>query len=119
MQGYRDSMEFIGTLVDAFGVLIIVVGTVAATGRFMGNWRADLGRAYRTYRQGLGRAILLGLEVLIAADIIRTVVVAPTVENVLILALIVVIRTFLSMTLQLEVDGHWPWQRGEEPPPRA
>jgi uncharacterized membrane protein len=67
------------------------------------------------YRQDLGRAILLGLEFLIAGDIIRTVVVAPTLENVMILALIVVIRTFLSMALQLEVEGRWPWQRAEEP----
>ena len=66
---------------------------------------------YRTYRQDLGRAILLGLEFLIAGDIIRTVGVAPTLENVFILALIVVIRTFLSMALQLEVEGRWPWQR--------
>jgi uncharacterized membrane protein len=66
---------------------------------------------YRTYRQGLGRAILLGLEFLIAGDIRRTVGVAPTLENVFILGLIVVIRTFLSVALQLEVEGRWPWQR--------
>ena len=76
--------------------------------------RTDFASAYRSYRQGLGRAILLGLEFLIAGDIIRTVVVAPTLENVMILALIVVVRTFLSVALQLEVEGRWPWNRGEE-----
>jgi len=62
----------------------------------------------------VGRAILLGFEFLIAGDIIWTVVVAPTLENILILGLIVLIRTFLSRAIQLEVEGHWPWQRSEE-----
>jgi uncharacterized membrane protein len=111
MNYYHDIMQLVGRSVDALGVLIIVIGAVVATGRFLANQRADFGSAYRSYRQGLGRAILLGLEFLIAGDIIRTVVVAPTLENVLILASIVVIRTFLSMALQLEVEGRWPWQR--------
>ncbi len=111
---YRDLMELIGRAVDALGVLIIVVGAVLATGRFVGGAKGSFAESYRSYRQGLGRAILLGLEFLIAGDIIRTVVVAPTLENVLILALIVIIRTFLSMALQLEVEGRWPWNRGEE-----
>lgn len=114
MTYYRELMELIGTLVDAVGVFIIVIGAAVATFHFLARHRADFGSSYRAYRQGLGRAILLGLEFLIAGDIIRTVVVAPTLENVLILGLIVVIRTFLSMALQLEVDGRWPWQRGEE-----
>jgi uncharacterized membrane protein len=112
---YRDLMELIGRAVDAVGVLIIVVGAVLATARFAGHAKGNFTDSYRSYRQGLGRAILLGLEFLIAGDIIRTVVVAPTLENVLILALIVVIRTFLSMALQLEVEGRWPWNRGDEP----
>jgi uncharacterized membrane protein len=114
MNYYRDIMQLIGTAVDAFGVMIIVIGAVIATGHFVGNQKTDFGGAYRSYRQGLGRAILLGLEFLIAGDIIRTVVVAPTLENVLILALIVIIRTFLSMALQLEVEGRWPWHRGDD-----
>ncbi len=69
-----------------------------------------------TFRQNLGRAILLGLEFLIAGDIIRTVVVAPTLDNVLILGLIVIIRTFLSVALQLEIEGRWPWQGRVETP---
>jgi uncharacterized membrane protein len=114
MPYYREFMELVGRLVDVAGVLIIVIGAVVATVRFLVGCRADFTGAYRGYRQGLGRAILLGLEFLIAGDIIRTVVVAPTLENVLILALIVLVRTFLSMALQLEVEGRWPWQRGEE-----
>ena len=68
------------------------------------------GIAYRTYRRQLGRSIILGLEFLIAGDIIRTVVVADTIENVAILGLIILIRSFLSVTLHLEVEGRWPWQ---------
>jgi len=119
MNYYREIMELIGRTVDAVGVLIIVAGAVIATVRFALVHEREPGHGYRSYRQDLGRAILLGLEFLIAGDIIRTVVVAPTLENVLILALIVIIRTFLSMTLQLEVEGRWPWRRGEEVHPAA
>ena len=93
-----------GGRVGGFGAVIASVW-FAARPKIRGTDR------YRTYRQDLGRAILLGLEFLIAGDIIRTMGVEPTLENVFILALIVVIRTFLSMALQLEVDGRWPWQR--------
>jgi len=114
MSYYRETMELVGSVVDAAGVFVIVVGSIVATIRFLARRGPDFGSSYRAYRQGLGRAILLGLEILIAGDIIRTVVVAPTLENVLILGLIVVIRTFLSMALQLEVDGRWPWQHATD-----
>ena len=70
--------------------------------------------AYRVYRRQLGRSIILGLEFLIAGDIIRTVVVADTLANVAVLGLIILIRSFLSVTLFLEVEGRWPWQRAQE-----
>ena len=111
MEYYREVMEYIGTAVDAAGVFIIVVGALLATGRFLLRRQDQTGGSYRLYRQDLGRAILLGLEFLVAADIIRTVVVSPTLEHVIVLGLIVLIRTFLSMALQLELEGRWPWQR--------
>ena len=114
MNYFHETMQLIGTCVDGLGVMIIVIGAAVATARFLFVRRTDFNLAYRAYRQGLGRAILLGLEFLIVGDIIRTVVVAPTLENVLTLGLIVIIRTLLSMALQLEVEGRWPWQRGEE-----
>lgn len=114
MEYYREVMDGIGRAVDAVGVLVIVAGAILATGRFIFKRHDDTGKSYRLNRQDLRRAIPLGLEFLIAGDIIRTVVVAPTLENVLILGLIVLIRTFLSMALQLEVEGRWPWQRAEE-----
>lgn len=114
MIDYRELMGSIGMAVDAVGVLVIVAGAIFATGRFIVRRPVEQGQPYRLFRQDLGRAILLGLEFLIAGDIIRTVVVAPTIENILILGLIVLIRTFLSMALQLEVEGRWPWQRAKE-----
>ena len=111
MEFYRELIEITGRVLDAVGVFVMVFGVVIASVRFAARPTIGGTDRYRTYRQDLGRAILLGLEFLIAGDIIRTVGVAPTLENVFILALIVVIRTFLSMALQLEVDGRWPWQR--------
>lgn len=108
MEHFRHIMEIVVTLVDAAGVLIVVVGALYATGLFLRHRNET---AYRQYRQNLGRAIVLGLEFLVAGDIIRTVVVALTLENVVVLGLIVLIRTFLSFSLQLEIEGRWPWQR--------
>ncbi len=73
----------------------------------------------RAYRRNLGRSILLGLEFLVAADIIKTVAVTPTFTSVGVLAIIVLIRTFLSWSLQLEIEGRWPWQKEEEEDPAA
>jgi uncharacterized membrane protein len=109
MTYFREVMEIVGTAVDAVGVLIVVVGALIATWRFL--FRRGQPGSFRLYRQDLGRAILLGLEFLVAGDIIRTVVVAPTLENVLVLGLIVLIRTFLSAALTVELEGRWPWQR--------
>ncbi len=99
--------------VEIFGVGAIVLGALIATIEFLFHLRPPSGisDAYRIYRRGIGRSILLGLEFLVAADIIRTVAVSPTFANVGILAAIVLIRTFLSMTLELEVNGRWPWQQ--------
>jgi uncharacterized membrane protein len=115
---FQQNVEDVGKALDWAGVSAIVLGIGIATVFFavhlQRSWpqRED---AYRTYRQGIGRAILLGLEVLVAADIIRTVAVSPTFTSVGILAIIVVVRTFLSMTLQVELEGRFPWQR----PPAA
>ncbi|MGB8466480.1 MAG: DUF1622 domain-containing protein [Terrimicrobiaceae bacterium] len=103
-------MDVVGTAVDTAGVSVIVIGAIIATTRFLFQRRGDTNILFRLYRQDMGRAILLGLEFLVAGDIIRTVVVDPTFDNVIVLGLIVIIRTFLSMSLQLELEGRWPWQ---------
>jgi uncharacterized membrane protein len=111
MEHFRRIMEIIGTGVDGVGVFIVAGGAVVATWRLMVRRAHSAGNYYSLYRQDVGRAILLGLEFLIAGDIIRTVVVAPTLQNVLVLGLIVLIRTFLSLSLQLEIEGKLPWRR--------
>ncbi len=114
MEYFRHIMEVVGTSVDGVGVFIVAGGMVVATVRLVPRLRDrahDTGNYYSLYRQDVGRAILLGLEFLIAGDIIRTVVVAPTLQNVVVLGLIVLIRTFLSLSLQLEIEGKLPWQR--------
>ena len=107
----------VGLVVDGLGVLAIVLGLLLAAFRFVASGRQE-SDGYRQFRQDLGRGILLGLEFLVAADIIRTVAVAPTIEGVLILGLIVLIRTFLSIGLQVEIEGRWPWQQVEAQPQR-
>lgn len=110
MESFQSTIEKLGIAVDAAGVLIIVGGVLLATVRaLLAAVPPGLDR-YTAYRRSLGRAILLGLELLVAGDIIRTVAVAPTLNNLSVLALIVVIRTFLSFSLELEVTGRWPWQ---------
>lgn len=100
---------------DGAGVLVLLIGTIHATVCFVFKRQEGTESPYRTYRKKMGRAILLGLEFLVAADIIRTVVVSPTIDHVLALGLVVLIRTFLSMSLELELEGRWPWQRGKSP----
>lgn len=108
----RSAIEIVGFGFEALGVAVIVLGTVLATGRLFAQGIGQIRSPFRELRQELGAAIVLGLEFLVAGDIIRTVAVDPTFQNVAALGLIVLIRTFLSMTLQLEIDGYWPWQRG-------
>jgi uncharacterized membrane protein len=119
MARFRSLVEIAGTALDAAGVLVVVGGAVVATARLLVHRLSGVGEYYRGVRQDLGRAIVLGLEFLIAGDIIRTVVVAPTLQNVLVLGLIVLIRTFLSLSLQLEIEGKLPWYREGQPTNRV
>jgi uncharacterized membrane protein len=111
---FNQFVEAIGRCVDVAGVITIAGGigltVVVAAGRL---WRRQR-QVYRRLRQEVGRAILLGLELLVAADIIRTVAISPTLESVAILSGIVLVRTFLSFSLQVELTGRWPWQRGSD-----
>lgn len=111
MESFRWIMDIVGAGVDGVGVCIVVGGALVATARLIVRRVHSTGNYYSLYRQDVGRAILLGLEFLIAGDLIRTVVVAPTMQNVLVLGLIVLIRTFLSFSLQLEIEGKLPWWR--------
>ena len=101
------------------GIAAIVLGALVALLRLalgvLGLRRTEAtsasGEHIPAFRRTLGRSILAGLELLVAADIVRTVAIEPTLDNVLVLGLIVLIRTFLSMSLEVEIDGKWPWRR--------
>ena len=111
-----EILENVGSAFDVVGVAVIVVGAVASSWIALDTKRRDPdARIYVPYRRNLGRSILLGLEFLVAADIIKTVAVTPTFTSVGVLAIIVLIRTFLSWSLQLEIDGRWPWQKPISP----
>ena len=108
---FVEVVEVAGKAIDVTGVVVIVGGALLSAVATVVR-RHGLGATpYEWFRRQLGRSILLGLEFLVAADIIRTVAITPTVESVLVLAGIVLIRTFLSFSLQLEVTGAWPWQK--------
>lgn len=109
---FTEIISFAGYSIEAVGVLVVILGSCVSSIAFIRTFRQlPEGIAYSTYRKQLGRSIIMGLEFLIAGDIIRTVVVADTLENVAVLGLIILIRTFLSVTLHLEVEGRWPWQK--------
>lgn len=96
--------------VEVVGIALILLGGIASGVGYLRDVRRSAEQAYKALRQNLGRSILLGLELLVAADIINTVAVDATLESVAVLAGIVAIRTFLSFSLELEIDGKWPWQ---------
>ena len=100
-------------VVEVAGVAVLIFGALIAVGVFFRRLGAPGGfeHAYHGLRADLGRAILLGLELLVIADIIGTVAIEPTLQNLAVLGVIVAIRTLLSFTLELEVSGRWPWQR--------
>jgi uncharacterized membrane protein len=110
---YDNAISDVVRVVEAVGAGIMVVGGLGAFVIFIAR-AAQLERragSYKDLRRNLGRSILLGVEVLIVADIVRTIVVDPTFESVLVLAVIVMIRIVLSFSLEVEMDGVWPWNR--------
>ena len=116
-----EIIEVAALAIEVLAVSIIVIGTVTATATFMTRMRSrsESQEAYKQYKFRLGRTLLLGLEILVAADIVRTVALEPTLENVAVLGLLVLIRTFLSWSLVVEIEHRWPWQEekveGEKP----
>jgi uncharacterized membrane protein len=98
---------------EALGALVLVAGVIWSVTSSRTTWRATRSgtRSYKTLRRTFGSALLLSLEILVAADLIRTVAVAPTLDNVLVLGLVVLIRTLLSFSLQVEIDGTLPWRK--------
>lgn len=101
-------VHLIAKTIEFAGLAVIMIGGIYSVGKFLFNPRMP--EAYHILRKNLGRSILLGLEFLVAGDIISTITVEPSLESVAILGVIVIIRTFLSFSLELEINGRWPWQ---------
>ena len=113
--GFESSMESVSLVFEMVGVFILIVGFALAVVRaarvlVVGK---DAGGAYDRLRSIFGKSVLLGLEVLVAADLIRTIAVEPNMTNLTVLLMLVVIRTFLSWALDVELDGSWPWRKKE------
>lgn len=113
MSGYEQVISDVVRVVEAVGAGIMVLGGLGAFLVFASDaLRPETAQgSYDALRRNLGRCILLGLEVLIIADIVRTIIVDPTLESVAVLGVIVVIRILLSFSLEVEIDGLWPWRR--------
>jgi uncharacterized membrane protein len=118
----RDLALWTSEVLDITSFAVILLGVALSTAVFIVRvWQSGFLANYREYRANLGRGILIGLELLIAADILKSVVVDPTLQGIAVLGGIVAIRTFLSISLDVEINGHWPWettrlQQQTEPP---
>jgi uncharacterized membrane protein len=104
----RLSMQVAAHVIELLAVAIILAGVAGGTTRFLFNWTSY--QAYNQYKEILDKALLLGLNILVAADIVRTVALDPTIPNIVGLGLLVVIRTFVSWSLLVELEERWPWQ---------
>jgi len=120
-EGFDQAIKWVAVGIEVLAITIIVLGAIVTTAHFLTRLlkAGDFDESYRRFRSNFGKAILLGLEFLIASDIVGTVAVGPTFQDLGVLALLVVIRTFLSFALELEITGRWPGRRpeaGESPP---
>ena len=114
---FKQAADVVGTGFQVVGIAVLVIGTILAFVTYLKVLprRRDPPTAYSNLRRDLGKAILVGLELLVAADIIRSVAIDPTFATVGVLGMIIVIRTFLSWSLEVEVNGRWPWQSSRSP----
>jgi len=113
---FHDAMEWAVTAFEAVGVAVLALGSALALASAGLAWvRGQRVEVYQRARRGVGRSILLGLEILIIADIIQTITIDPTLESAVVLGIIVLVRTFLSFSLEIELEGVPPWRRGPRP----
>jgi len=107
----REVIELLAKGIEALAVLVTVGGIVYGIARYFLHTRLKVEGAYKRFKDRIGNSLLLGLTFLVAADIIRTVALNPTMQSAAMLGLLVLIRTFLSWALIVEIEGRWPWQR--------
>ncbi len=113
MDQIKTYIGFVARGIEVTGVLTMVIGIAIGIARYIFSLQGIQPRSYKMLRQQLGKAILLGLEILVAGDIIGTVVTEPTMYKVLTLGVIVLIRTFLSFSLEIELEGKFPWKESQ------
>jgi uncharacterized membrane protein len=114
MAQFRELIEFAAMGIETLAVVLMVCFIIYGTLRSIFQYVKNEEGVYENYRVVLGRALLLGLELLVAADIIRTVALDLTIMNLVILGILVVVRTFLGWTLSVDIEGRWPWQGAKE-----
>ncbi|WP_114652157.1 DUF1622 domain-containing protein [Polynucleobacter necessarius] len=111
-----DTIRNVSDIMDALGVAIVSIGVLRGLFLFIKDWITQtLDIAYKVFRIQIVRSLILGLEILVAGDVIRTVAISPSLTSVAVLGVIVLIRCFLSWSLSLEIDGRWPWQAPAKP----
>ena len=114
MEQTSEWIDWTAQAIDALAVLVMVIFIIVGTARWLFEPRAAIEAGYARYRVVLGKSLLVGLELLVAADIIRTVALEPTLPAIAALGLLMIVRTFLGWTVTLEVEGRWPWQSGKK-----
>ena len=114
--GFDQAINWVAVGIETLAIAVIVIGVILTTAVFIARAIKEgaLDESYRKFRSDFGKAILVGLEFLIAADIVGTVAVGPTFRDLGVLGLLVLIRTFLSFALELEITGRWPWEKNGE-----
>ena len=117
MENIRNWIEIAASFIEVLAVVVILGGIVYGFGRCFLGHRQKVDDTYKRLKHSIGKSLLLGLEFLVAADIIRTVALSPTLPNIALLGVLVLIRTFLSWSLAVEMEGRWPWQKREEAGP--
>lgn len=116
MESIKLFVEWSATGIELVTIVLIIIASIFGTLRFVLHLNKSVPDAYKQYKVHLGKMLILALEFMVAADIIRTVALDQTIQNVLILAILVTVRTFLSWSLTLEIEGRWPWSKGGEEP---
>jgi uncharacterized membrane protein len=106
-----EFLEHAVALINLFAVIVIIIGFVVAAGKYVGNYSSlELQENFNEFKINLGHALTLGLELLVLSDVIESIIIKPTIQSLLVLAFLVIIRTFLSWNLALQIEGCWPWQ---------
>ena len=116
MDDLNEYIEYAAQAMEIVGILTVTLGIALALVKYLFILQGEESRSYKTLRNQIGKAILLGLEVLVAGDIISTVAAKPKMDEVLVLGAIVLIRTFLSLSIEVEIEGKLPWKRGTAEP---